>query len=862
MLDDEVFDLFRAESREHLEALESSLLDLETADNLQSCRGIIDGIFRRAHSFKGSSRAVGLIGLQDLAQKLEDTLDAFRDDPESVSKESIDRMLSEFDALRSAYENWEAGGQPAAERESLLDEFQPGSPVDPPDSGTSTPSKAASETAGVLDESVLSIFREEVQEHLAALESSLLDLESVDDVQARRTVVDDLFRRAHSLKGSARAVGQEPLQHLAQKLEDTLDRCREDPKNIDTPLIEKALAEFDALQTAYQTWEAKPASGGSETAAAETKPPEASDEKPAAGKPSRARAVSEDRSVVRVPAERLDRMLSMAGELRVTQRGGDSLTAQLNILGEILISALSGCKRNSEKLARAAPSDTRAVRVPNDELRNQLDGAVERLRQIQSEFGKKRFREELMLEALEQDIRTARLVPLASLTDPMRRAVRDLVQSLGKSISYKPDVGDILLDKAVMESLKDPLMHLIRNAADHGIESPHERKAAGKPEEGTITISASRRAESVLIRISDDGGGIKFDRIRQKLKQAGGLDDGEIAALSEKELARFLFQAGFTTRQQATEVSGRGVGMDVVMDAIHRLQGTVELERSSSAGTTFLITVPVTISTARILTVTSGGQRYGIPTNAMLRTGRIKAELLRELEGNMILTVDAAPVRWIDLSDLLGLPAVAMPGDDDLHSYLLLLHEGRKLALAVDDLEDESEVILKSLEFPLSELDEVIGGTIRPDGSVQLVLDPSWIASRVLHAERRIAPSQLEPAGRILVADDSPTTRSIIRNLLSAAGYVVQTAVDGVDALQRLQTQAFDLVVTDVEMPRMNGFELTRKIKSQLGLPVVLVTGLAKEDDRRRGLDAGADAYVVKSTFDDQGLLEIVKQFL
>jgi len=734
----------------------------------------------------------------------------------------------------------------------------------------------------MVDDKIFDLFREESQEHLAGLESSLLDLESADDPAARRGIIDKVFRHAHTIKGSARAIGLTELQDLAQSLEDTLDELRENPEDVSREAIDKALDEFDALHKAYGRWEGSgnqveaaqpgegeeasraPADGNAtedadagETAAHETAAPQL------AARPAPAGVASEERFVVRVPSEQLDRMLSLAGEVRVSQRGGDSLESQLSVLGELLASTLADCKRFDEKLLRiAAGADPRSLKEPSDELRTRVENAVERLRQLQSDFDKKRFRENLLVEALEQDIRTARLVPLATLTDSMRRGVRDLVKSLGKSVDYKPDVGDILLDKAVMESLKDPLMHLVRNAADHGIETPDARAAADKPEDGTIAITASRRGESVLIRISDDGGGINFDRIREKLKQSGTLDDGEIWALTEGELARYLFQAGFTTKQEATEVSGRGVGMDVVLDAIHRLQGTVELEKSSAAGTTFLITVPVTISTARILTVASGGQRYGIPTTAMVRTGRLREGSLKDIEGNLVLTVDGTPVRWVELSELLGVASNSISDNGELRSYLLLLHEGRKLALAVDQFEDESEVILKSLDFPLTEMDEVIGGTIRPDGSVQLVLDPSWLMSRALRVARRTVQAEAKPSARILVVDDSPTTRSIVRNVLSAAGYAVRVASDGVEAIEQLGTRPFDIVVSDVEMPRMNGFELTRRVKSLFGLPVILVTGREKEEDRRQGLQAGADAYVVKSTFEDKGLLEIVEQFV
>jgi two-component system chemotaxis sensor kinase CheA len=270
----------------------------------------------------------------------------------------------------------------------------------------------------------------------------------------------------------------------------------------------------------------------------------------------------------------------------------------------------------------------------------------------------------------------------------------------------------------------------------------------------------------------------------------------------------------------------------------------------------------VTISTVRILTVLCNGQFYGVPSTAVIRTGHARREQLRELEGSLVLPVDGRPVRWVHLADLLGTTAGPQASNGRLWPYLLIAHEAHNVAVAVDDLADEAEVLLKPLSFPLSGLPGVVGGTIRPDGSVQIVLDLSNPALGKVASRASQTPHEQKAAGRILVVDDSPTTRAILRNVFTAAGYAVQTATDGVDALERLRTQQVDLVVCDVEMPRMNGFDLTRQIKSKLGLPVVLVTAKEKEEHRREGLEAGADAYVVKSTFQGKGLLEIVEQFV
>ena len=334
------------------------------------------------------------------------------------------------------------------------------------------------------------------------------------------------------------------------------------------------------------------------------------------------------------------------------------------------------------------------------------------------------------------------------LADSLRRSIRDLAQSLGKEIRYEAEMGKIMLDKAVIEALKDPLLHLVRNAADHGLETPAERRAAGKSEFGTIRIQAARRGELVQLTISDDGRGINYGRIRERIRQSGELTEAGIGELTEADLHQHLFKPGFST-VSAGEVSGRGVGLDVVQDTVRWLRGTVELvghgheasrgkptrhsadlqeSAAQKHGTTFVITVPVTISTVRIVTVLAGGQYYAIPSSTIVRTGHAKREQLRELEGSLVLPLDEHPVRWVHLADLLGQPASVLPTNENLLPYVLVHHDGRRIAVAVDDLEDESEVLLKPLGFPLNGRPGVVGGTLRPDGLVQMVLDLSSAA--------------------------------------------------------------------------------------------------------------------------------------
>lgn len=707
-----------------------------------------------------------------------------------------------------------------------------------------------------MDDFLLNIFREESCEHLAGLEQRFLDLETTDATDARRPIIDQLFRHAHTLKGNAKGIGIPELQKTAQVLEDHLDGLRESPESINRESIDTALKQLDAVRQSYEQWQQAQELPTDDLQLPIEEETDGSPIEDAPDQKSKIQIQKSDESV-RVASGVLDRMLSVSGELRISGRSADALAQQLATLREHLTALQQNLQARTQ--------------IENQQF---LEAALDQVQRVQTEHRKKYSRETLLLESLETDIRQARLLPLAPVAESLRRTIRDLAQTLGKSIRFEIDVGNVLLDKAVIEALPDPLMHLIRNAADHGIETPDERKAAGKSDEATICIAASRRGDRVRITITDDGRGVNYDKIRERVRQMQELDEAELGQLTESQLGRFLFRPGFTTRTTSDAISGRGVGLDVVLDAVKRLQGTVEVMpndqdpdqkskiKNQNPGTTFVITVPVTISTVRILTVLNDGQVYGIPSSAIIRTGSAKPEELRELEGHSILTIDDEPVRWTNLSDLLGAESTWQTTKGQRRPYLLLSHNGQRIAVAVDDLEEELEVLLKPLGFPLGGLPGIVGATIRPNGSVQLVLD---LSSAVVRGSRRaVLPDQEQPAAavRVLVVDDSPTTRALLRNVLSAAGFSVKTATDGVDALDHLATQTVDLVVSDVEMPRMNGFELTRQIKSKLGLPVILVTSLAKDEHRRQGMEAGADAYVDKSSFHGEGLLEIMKQFV
>jgi len=702
-----------------------------------------------------------------------------------------------------------------------------------------------------MHDPIFNIFREETREHLQQLERGFLELDADANLTERAQIVAKLFRHAHNLKGDARALDLDGQQQAAGQLEETLEQLRDDPAAIDAGTIEKGLSELDLLQQEFERWESDfltevpPASEETETTAAELAEARFAEAEPSLEEPASSLSASawgEDVQTVRVSSERLDRMLNLVGEVRVLQRNSTEMQRQLR-----------GLRGRLDDLTRQLEGEVRPL----------LESLFNQIRRVETTLHRHETREQVLMQSLEDDVSAARLLPLTILADSLRRPIRDLAKSLGKNVRYHVDVGDVLLDKAVIESLRAPLMHLIRNALDHGIEDPQTRLTCGKPAQGLIHFQAGRRGEKVVIQISDDGAGPDFNKIRQQLLSRGLLSEAEIQELSPEQLSHWLFHPGFSTTEVG-DISGRGVGLDVVRDSLQRMQGRIELDSHGGIGTTFTLVLPVTLSTIRVLTVWCLGQCFGLPSSSILKTDRVKVSELRNIKGTPVIQYEGELIRWLTLADLLQLGRPRTHTENQYETYVVIRKESRTLAVRIDSIEEEREVLLKPLSFPLSGMPGVLGGTVRSDGSVQLVLDVSLNqiqrASSSWSGGFEVATSPKVP--KILVVDDSPTTRAILRNVLAAAGYQVRTAVDGIDALEKLRVERPNLVVCDFEMPRLNGVDLTRQIKAKWNLPVILVTGREKEHHRREGLEAGADAYVIKSSFHGESLLDVVRQMI
>lgn len=559
-------------------------------------------------------------------------------------------------------------------------------------------------------------------------------------------------------------------------------------------------------------------------------------------------------------------------------------TAKLDALmgqaGELLVARI----RTEQRLADLRGLAARLGRLSATEVEGEVADLLRR-------FGSDVAHLSRAITGVQDGLRRVRMLSAATVFEPLERVVRDVSRSAGRQTRLILEGGETEVDKRVLELIRDPLIHLVRNAVDHGIEPPEERERAGKPREGTITVRAEQRGTTLIIEVTDDGAGIDREKLRALAEQRG------IDLAENEDPISVIFASGFSTARIITDISGRGVGLDVVKERINSLQGTIEVDAQPGAGTTFRLILPITLFTGQALLVRVGGETYALPISAVERIVRVGPDDIVSIEGRDAIRYLDRPVPLVPLAAVLGVvedaaaaaPAEAEPvlsgargrtgpvsarprdrsearGSRKRGAVVLGGPHGRA-AFIVDSLLGEREIVVKGLSEPLRRVRNISGATILGSGDVVLILSPGDLVASARGVSARASAARRpdeKAAARVLVVDDSITTRTLERNILASAGYEVLVATNGREALDILHRERIDLVVSDIQMPEMNGFSLTREIRSGAwgDLPVVLVTSLDSSEDKARGVEAGANAYIVKSNFDQSTLLEVVEQLL
>lgn len=479
---------------------------------------------------------------------------------------------------------------------------------------------------------------------------------------------------------------------------------------------------------------------------------------------------------------------------------------------------------------------------------------------------------DIVVSELESGIRTLRLLPLSTIFNLFGRMVRDLAKQQSKEINLVIEGGETRADKRILEEMKDPLMHMLRNAIDHGIETPQERENFGKPRAAAIRLTAYQNASSIVIEIVDDGRGLNIDSIKRTALQRGICHEEELATMTKAQIQSLIFAPGFSTRTAITEVSGRGVGLDVVARNVELLKGTIQVESTPNQGCKFRVRLNTTLATTHVLIVEVNSISYALPVEFVQTTLLVSRCEIFTIEGCQTIALDGEPVSVARLADLLELQqeaplSPAASGAKMLPCIILQVGEDR-LGLLVDALLDEQDVIFKPQSKLLHRIRNVSGATILGTGKVCMILNPQDLLKSVRSRTVFVTSHNVEQAQKkqaILLVEDSITIRTQVKRILEGAGYEVMTAVDGLDGFNKLRTHTFDAVVSDIQMPNLDGLSLTSKIrqhKEYNELPVVLVTTLFTDEDKIRGAEVGANAYITKGTFEQKVLLDTLRRLV
>ncbi len=451
--------------------------------------------------------------------------------------------------------------------------------------------------------------------------------------------------------------------------------------------------------------------------------------------------------------------------------------------------------------------------------------------------------------------------------------VRDLARAEGKAVDLTVTGGDIEIDRHVLETIKDPIVHILRNCVGHGIETPDVRAKRGKPVRGQVTISVTRvEGNKLSIVVADDGGGVDISGVRQIASKVGARSQDHIDSLDDEQAMTLVFESGVSTNPIVTDVSGRGIGLAIVQEKVEQLGGAANVRSEPGVGTSFELLVPATLASSRGVVVRVADRLFVLPTLHVDRVTRIDPRDIATVENSDTVTMDGQAVAFAFLHDVLDLPRKPRSDDVAMLPVVVLVSGNERLAFAVDWVLGDQEVLVKSLGPQLENVRYVTGATVLESDKIALILHPPEVIRAAAHGTVQTTPvaALFEEAAarrkkRILVAEDSITSRTLLKNILETTGYEVRTVVDGLEALTALMEEDFDLLISDVEMPRMNGFDLTARIRAEdkhADLPVMLVTSLESREDREKGVDVGANAYITKGSFDQTTLLETARRLV
>jgi two-component system chemotaxis sensor kinase CheA len=740
-----------------------------------------------------------------------------------------------------------------------------------------------------IRQKLAAIFQGEHAEHLEHIRSILGLLENArgdssahggSDHKTRGAELDEAFRRAHTLKGAARAVDLDMVEELASGLETVFSRVRGGTLPLDqraTRVIHQVLEASEDCVGAFRENRIPDQPAAALGAIADLLGVQKPGQKDPADSPvqvPRATPIPQPGAppveMIRLPAENLDRLMRSTGQILSESLRQSSVSGELDTLDGKIAQISAECARFRKAsggalsrlsgLPEFSPVGRHIGLLEQKVLSLAVQSRTARLLQQRSAWNTRRSAEQL-----QRDVWSARMAPAEDLFEGFRKMVRDLAREERKEIDFRLSGSGVRADRIVLQALKDPVMHLLRNAISHGIEPPGERASAGKPPVASLVLRLDSQRGRLIVEVEDDGRGVDLKKVDSVLSK------DEPGAHSAEELGRVIFRPGFSTSPTVNHLSGRGMGLSVVYETVHRLQGEVNLRPKASPGASFLLSVPLSISTSHLLLLSAAGQTFGIPTHGIERLYRVGLERVETQAGKPVVILEGQPVPLYGLAHLLNIGDAAPGLLGEMLPVMVLKSGARRLAVWVDEFLMERDALIQDLGMPFPATGNVSGGALLREGAVFVVLNPAGLAAcctpsaaAAVPRLRAQAPAQAIARG-ILVVDDSITSRSLERSILEAHGYRVRVAVDGLEALDLLRVEKSDLIITDIQMPRLDGFGLVEALKADSGLkdiPVIIVSSLERAEDQERGLTVGADAYVVKRKFDQTELLDAIQQMI
>lgn len=747
---------------------------------------------------------------------------------------------------------------------------------------------------------LLETFKGELDDELQTLTDELLKLEKEPDEEARTESIQTIFRIAHTIKGASASVGIESVTAIAHRMEDIFSEFRDNGLQPSSNFIDICFDAIDAIRDAMNAFNEDMKdeydnsgiinklcsthdnksnntikkndnndSSNNTDNDADTKKSNPRKKSPKNPKDDKSQQLGS--SFVKVPLERIKEVTALSDQLQSIKLEIDDLTENLNKLlnnhddaAEKLYLITSTVKSSlSDKEIHTIHESCSSSLDNINNVRETLTETHRNLHTTNNELG-------LISDALQSNVQSMRLVPMSLVLRPLTRTVRDLAKEFEKKIDLSIKGDDVEMDRTVLDLARDPIIHLIRNAIDHGIGTPEERKINGKSETGHININVESKGSEIHIIIKDDGKGIDLDNVVAKAIKKQIITQEFSKQMSDEQRLDLIFSPGLSTKDIITDVSGRGVGMDVVRNNIIAAKGNINIQSSPRKGTTVNITLPMTLLTDRSMIVETSKQLFAIPTNAIKRTIECKPSDIISVEAGQAIMLDDEPVPLRELANVLEIPKANQ--EDANTIYIIVINKGPlAIGFVVDQLIGERECVIKHLGSPLENVRNISGATLTGRGDIIIVLNAAQLLDSALHASSRTVTIQENPEDieqtsvKILVVDDSITTRTLEVNILKTRGFDVSSAVNGKEAWDMVQNGSFDLIVTDIEMPIMNGFELTEKIKTSekyKDIPIIIVSSRAEENHKQRGIEVGANAYIVKSQFETQALLDVVEDLL